>query len=181
MRSLTAHVFGENVAQDPACPKLSGKSGPQCDSKTPGFKPGCPDCLPWWKENHPDLVLYQCDKVTPCWECFSGEGCRHDSVPLDLTNPKTLEYMSLQSFCHKYLQCASIWGAFYDVVVARSRYQMSSAVLPAAKAGYNAIALDNYGLTNVSTGSPPLPIVLARRCSCRQRRTRPCKDESCRL
>ena len=108
-------------------PKLSGKSGPQCDSKTPGFKPGCPDCLPWWKENHPDLVLYQCDKITPCWECFGGEGCRHDSVPLDLTNPKTLDY------------------------------QMSAGVLPAAKAGYNAIALDNYGLcVHVHTQFPPL-------------------------
>ena len=104
--------------RDPGCPQLSGKDGPQCSSVTPGFKPGCPTCLPWWQANKPDLVLYQCDKKTPAWECFSGEGCRHESVPLDLTNPKTLEY------------------------------QMSSAVHPAADAGYNAIALDNYGLEN---------------------------------
>eukprot|EP01048_Picozoa_sp_COSAG05_P012692 COSAG05_NODE_1293_length_5260_cov_2.373571_4_plen_307_part_00 len=32
---------------------------------------------------------------TPAWECFSGEGCRHASVPIDLTNPKTLEYQML--------------------------------------------------------------------------------------
>lgn len=30
--------------------------------------------LEWWTEHHPDLVLYQCDRVTPAWECFSGEG-----------------------------------------------------------------------------------------------------------
>ena len=46
--------------RDPSCPHLSGTDGPQCSAKTPGFKPGCPDCLPWWKANHPDLVLYQC-------------------------------------------------------------------------------------------------------------------------
>eukprot|EP00040_Diaphanoeca_grandis_P013809 m.69741 g.69741 ORF g.69741 m.69741 type:complete len:454 (-) comp24134_c1_seq2:106-1467(-) len=77
-----------------------------------------PTGLPWWIENHPELVLYQCDKKTPAWECFAGEGCAHVSVPLDLTNPATLEY------------------------------QLSAAIVPAAKAGYNAIALDNYGLTN---------------------------------
>ena len=77
-----------------------------------------PSGLPWWKKNHPELVLYRCDKKTPAWECFAGEGCSHLNVPLDLTNPKTLDY------------------------------QMSSAVLPAAKIGYRAIALDNYGLTN---------------------------------
>ena len=30
--------------------------------------------LPWWQENKPELVLYQCDQVTPAWECFPGEG-----------------------------------------------------------------------------------------------------------
>ena len=74
--------------------------------------------LPWWQKNMPELVLYQCDRVTPAWECFSGEGCSHASVPLDLTNPATLDF------------------------------QMSAAVLPAKAAGYTAIALDNYGLTN---------------------------------
>jgi hypothetical protein len=104
--------------RDPACPHMSGSDGPACRSKTPGFHPGCPTCLPWWKANKPELVLYQCDRKTPAWECFSGEGCRHASVPLDLTNPQTLEY------------------------------QMTSAVLPAKKAGYSAIALDNYDLRN---------------------------------
>jgi hypothetical protein len=74
--------------------------------------------LPWWQANKPELVLYQCDKKTPAWECFAGEGCAHVSVPLDLTNPLTLEY------------------------------QMSAAVMPAVKAGYNAIALDNYDVHN---------------------------------
>eukprot|EP00935_MAST-01C_sp_MAST-1C-sp1_P001871 g1871.t1 len=55
---------------------------------------------------------------TPAWECFEGEGCAHVSVPLDLTNPATLDY------------------------------QMSAGVIPAQKAGYNAIALDNYNLGN---------------------------------
>jgi hypothetical protein len=77
------------------------------------------EMLPWWQANHPSLVLYTCDRATPAWECFSGEGCSHASVPLDLTLPATLEY------------------------------QMRVGVLPARDAGYNAIALDNYGLSNV--------------------------------
>ena len=28
----------------------------------------------------PELVLYKCDKKTPAFECFKGEGCLHDSV-----------------------------------------------------------------------------------------------------
>lgn len=74
--------------------------------------------LPWWEQNRPELVLYQCDRTTPAWECFSGEGCRHTDVPLDLTNPATLEY------------------------------QMQVGVLPAKAKGYNAIAFDNYGTSN---------------------------------
>ena len=77
-----------------------------------------PTSLPWWVDNYPELVLYQCDGITPAWECFAGEGCSHVSVPLDLTNPETL------------------------------KYQMNNGVIPAAKAGYNAIALDNYALNN---------------------------------
>ena len=77
-----------------------------------------PSGLPWWKQNHPDLILYTCDRKTPAWECFAGEKCSHVNVPLDLTNPKTLDY------------------------------QMLAAILPAHKLGYNAIALDNYGITN---------------------------------
>ena len=77
-----------------------------------------PTGLPWWQENHPDLILYQCDRKTPAWECFAGEGCSHKNVPLDLTNTKTLDY------------------------------QMEAGVRPAMKLGYNAVALDNYGLTN---------------------------------
>lgn len=48
--------------------------------------------LPWWQENHPELVLYTCDRKTPAWECFAGEGCSHVSVPFDLTNPGTLAF-----------------------------------------------------------------------------------------
>eukprot|EP01048_Picozoa_sp_COSAG05_P018584 COSAG05_NODE_2741_length_2705_cov_1.798542_2_plen_474_part_01 len=82
------------------------------------FRPGCPTALPWWRANKPELILYQCDRQTPAWECFKGEGCRHDSVPLDLSNPATLDY------------------------------QMEVSVLPAARAGYTAIALDNFQLEN---------------------------------
>ena len=77
-----------------------------------------PTSLPWWIQHYPTFVLYQCDRVTPAWECFAGEGCSHVSVPLDLTNPSVLEY------------------------------QLNVAVAPAKKIGYNAIALDNYSLRN---------------------------------
>ena len=74
--------------------------------------------LPWWQANHPELVLYQCDQVTPAWECFAGEGCSHAYVPLDLAQPAVLAY------------------------------QLEVAVRPAKAAGYSAIGLDNYGLGN---------------------------------
>lgn len=76
------------------------------------------DGLPWWQSNHPSLVLYTCDRKTPAWECFAGEGCSHANVPLDLTQPEVLDL------------------------------QMGWGVLPAKAEGYNAIALDNYGLSN---------------------------------
>ena len=92
---------------------------PYCRDPTPRLSPepgtGKPTGLPWWQKNKPELVLYTCDRSTPAWECFAGEGCAHESVPLDLSNPATLDY------------------------------QMSDGVLPAALAGYNAIAFDNYG------------------------------------
>lgn len=74
--------------------------------------------LAWWQQHHPSLILYRCDRKTPAWECFSGEGCSHDNVPLDLTNPETLDY------------------------------QMSAGVAPAHAQGYTAIAFDNFGLAN---------------------------------
>lgn len=77
-----------------------------------------PSSLPWFQKNYPELVLYQCDKKTPAWECYSGEACSHVSVPLDLTNPATLTY------------------------------QINVGIIPASKAGYNSIALDNYDLQN---------------------------------
>jgi hypothetical protein len=91
--------------RDPGTPILNG-TGPTASA------------LPWWQAHHPALVLYQCDRQTPAWECFAGEGCVHHYVPLDLTNPATLDY------------------------------QMTAGVQPAAKAGFNAIALDNYDLRN---------------------------------
>ena len=91
---------------------------PFCRDPAPHRTGSPPTGLPWWQKNHPDLVLYRCDKKTPAWECFAGETCSHVSTPLDLTNPKTLEY------------------------------QMEAGVLPALKVGYNAIALDNYNLKN---------------------------------
>ena len=36
--------------------------------------------LPWWQTHKPELVLYRCDRKTPAWECFAGEGCAHVSV-----------------------------------------------------------------------------------------------------
>eukprot|EP01047_Picozoa_sp_COSAG01_P078132 COSAG01_NODE_14318_length_1469_cov_2.920438_2_plen_208_part_00 len=27
------------------------------------FKPGCPTALPWWRDNKPELILYQCDRA----------------------------------------------------------------------------------------------------------------------
>ena len=92
-------------------------------SRDPTPRPGKETNLPWWQANHPELVLYRADRTTPAWECFQGEGCAHVSVPLDLTNPQTLAY------------------------------QVANAVVPAAAARYNAIALDNFDLHNTWNAS----------------------------
>jgi len=62
--------------------------------------------LPWWQKNKPELVLYRCDRRTPAWSAHE-----YTAMPLDLTNPSTLEF------------------------------QMQQGVLPAKAASYNAIAL----------------------------------------
>ena len=84
----------------------------------PNASIGKDEHLAWWQANHPELVLYTCDQKTPAWECFSGEGCSHVNVPLDLTQPGTLAY------------------------------QLRYGVDPAKSAGYSAIAFDNFGLRN---------------------------------
>ena len=66
----------------------------------------------------PPRVEFVSTQVTPAWECFDGEGCRHVNVPLDLTNPATLDF------------------------------QVDEAAAPAAAAGYTAMALDNFNLKN---------------------------------
>lgn len=66
----------------------------------------------------PSILNPRCDRQTPAWECFAGEGCSHANVPLDLSNSKTLDY------------------------------QMQAGFLPARGRGYNAIAFDNFALTN---------------------------------
>ena len=84
----------------------------------PNASIGKDEHLAWWQASHPELVLYTCDQKTPAWECFSGEGCSHVNVPLDLTQPGTLAY------------------------------QLKYGVDPAKAAGYSAIAFDNFGLRN---------------------------------
>ena len=66
--------------RDPGCPQMSGKDGPHCHNKTSPFVPGCPTCLPWWKQNHPDLVLYQCDKKVRPYYCFATPQCSTSSA-----------------------------------------------------------------------------------------------------
>jgi hypothetical protein len=43
--------------------------------------------LDWWKANHPDWIVYQCDGVTPAFE-FGDL----NAVPLDITNPEVRSY-----------------------------------------------------------------------------------------
>ena len=94
--------------RDPIAPQHQNQSGPSPPASG----------LPWWQARHPELVLYRCDRTTPAWECFAGEGCSHAYVPLDLAQPAALAY------------------------------QLEAAVRPARAAGYSAIGLDNYGLSN---------------------------------
>lgn len=45
--------------------------------------------LNWWKENHPDWIVYQSDRVTPAWGfTYSNK----ESVPLDYSNPEVREW-----------------------------------------------------------------------------------------
>ena len=40
--------------------------------------------LPWWQKNHPDMVLYRCDRTTPAWECRARGNSLHST-------PKTVQ------------------------------------------------------------------------------------------
>ena len=42
--------------------------------------------LTWWKQNHPDWILYKCDEKTPAWP--SGL----PNVPLDISNPAVVQW-----------------------------------------------------------------------------------------
>jgi len=42
--------------------------------------------LTWWQTNHPDWILYKCDKKTPAWP----GGLKN--VPLDISNPATYRW-----------------------------------------------------------------------------------------
>lgn len=44
--------------------------------------------LAWFKGNHPDWIIYTCDRVTPAW-AFQNK----KAVPLDITNPAVREYL----------------------------------------------------------------------------------------
>src|SRR5262249_36961597 len=42
--------------------------------------------LAWYKANHPDWILYECDRVTPCLQYD------YQAVVPDFTNPEVLDY-----------------------------------------------------------------------------------------
>jgi hypothetical protein len=50
--------------------------------------------LSWWQQNYPSNIFFKCDRVTPAYECFSGQPCR-PVVPLDLSVPSTLDIQFL--------------------------------------------------------------------------------------
>ena len=42
--------------------------------------------LKWWKNHHPDWILYRCDETTPAWP----SGLKY--VPLDISNPAVVQW-----------------------------------------------------------------------------------------
>ena len=98
---------------------------PYTRDPSPSCHPQPCDMLPWWQRNHPELVLYRCDRKTPALECWPGGiPCTRLSIPLDLTLNQTLEW------------------------------QMAEAVLPAKAAGQRVIELDNYNLCEPTACTP---------------------------
>lgn len=43
--------------------------------------------LPWWKQNHPDWILYECDKTTVALVPGIPQ------IPLDISNPLVIQYL----------------------------------------------------------------------------------------
>jgi hypothetical protein len=69
------------------------------------YDSGALHSLSWWKANHPDWILYQCDRVTPALEF--GE----PFIPLDFANPAVVAWQ-----VQTYAQPASAAG--YDGLAA---------------------------------------------------------------
>lgn len=72
--------------------------------------------LAYWKAQHPDWVVYQCDQKTPAVEGTDP------NIPLDISNPAVIAW------------------------------QVQTFAAPASSAGYDAIAADNYDLSNAYAG-----------------------------
>ncbi|TZF83646.1 hypothetical protein FW774_09220 [Pedobacter sp. BS3] len=72
--------------------------------------------IDWYKEHHPDWIMYQEDRVTPAYGFIYSWG---GATPLDISNPEVREYY------------------------------MNEFILPAIKAGYKMVAMDNVSLSNM--------------------------------
>ena len=83
--------------------------------------------LAWWQANHPDWILYACDaNGNPTTNIAYEPGVSYPDVPLDIHNPAVLQYQIFQSLV-PYMQAN----------------------------GYNAVALDEISLSNVTEGGNP--------------------------
>src|SRR5579875_903037 len=48
--------------------------------------------IDWFKQNHPDWIVYKCDQTTPAY------GFGEPNTPLDITNPAVLQFLMNQQF-----------------------------------------------------------------------------------
>jgi len=80
--------------------------------RAPGIKvDGVLHDLAWFQANHPDWIVYTCDKTTPAWAFKNTR-----AVPLDITNPAVLEYI-MQTYLVPAIQQGYQGIAFDNIMI----------------------------------------------------------------
>jgi hypothetical protein len=66
--------------------------------------------LAWYQANHPDWVVYQCDRKTPAY--YNGSFAVLPAIPLDFSNPAVMAFMATRAIAR--LKPGPSDGVFFD-------------------------------------------------------------------
>jgi Hypothetical glycosyl hydrolase family 15 len=66
----------------------------------------------WWKANHPDWIVYKCDRTTPAFI----DPTQPSAVPLDISNPAVRNYQ-MHTYIHPFLRNGNNSIGFDNVIL----------------------------------------------------------------